>query len=305
MRHIFNGDRSPASRQVNTASVPNSAKSGEQALVQGSLDVSIKPSPVVGPNLSRRKIMNYIVSSAALAAGLPVTTAAARAIDPTLATAPQAAGGTDVGQAIAWVRSMRDDGWVFSFKAQTYRDGQIVPGDPLEVDDYALCRPSPGRPDDTERLIAAMHHQEHWRSAKAALRTAGRTNDPIFAAIDEYDRASAASVAATERLDSATFVVSDHLGRPRGDEDLDWYKRAGLDQLKADFDAARDHYRRAWNALRDVVPTTLSGAASIVQFVLDDAEMGLDVDEEHLAMLRNALRALPPTEKRSDAGRLV
>jgi hypothetical protein len=64
--------------------------------------------------------------------------------------------GKTASPGIAWVRAMHDDGFIFTLKAKTYRNDQVVDGDPNEVDDYAIRKAGSGYSDDTELMIWTM-----------------------------------------------------------------------------------------------------------------------------------------------------
>lgn len=189
---------------------------------------------------------------------------------------------------IAWVRAMHDDGWIFSFKTTSYRNGRVVPGDVLELDDYALCRPDLGRTDDTDQLIAVMRLHDRWSGIKAAQ----RTTDPVLAAIDEHANASRESAASLDQLESGMFAACDLLGQPTSKNDREWFRRAGLSQLRAAHEKASSRYVRSWKALQSSVPVTIAGAAALIRFVIAEADEGLDVEKAHLSMLKNALLVL-------------
>jgi hypothetical protein len=72
----------------------------------------------------------------------------------------------------------------------------------------------------------------------------------------------------------------------------EWYKRNGLEDLRAEVENLSKAEERAGNVLGRIRPTTAAGAGALVAYVRQDAESVEALDSWHRAALANAAKAL-------------
>jgi hypothetical protein len=127
-------------------------------------------------------------------------------------------------------------------------------------------------------------------------------DDPIFEVISEYKRSWRAVAEADEAIDLAAAAGRKRC-RPKNEwpvwvvEDLEGFMAAGQQAVPVELVERRriadDAYHVSIDGLASTVPTTLAGAAAMVEFVLDDdPQWAVGWHEDVMRNLANVLSRL-------------
>lgn len=177
---------------------------------------------------------------------------------------------SDATSAVAWVRDLHADGWIFALKVKNYRGNRIVDGDPDEIDDYAMHRAGGPHVDDTERLIRAIRKREAWAEMKRTV--GGVVSRKMRVAIEGH----AAAWQALEAACRLTDEFGSHFDPVNGDATYSRCERAE---------------GRAFDRLLDIVPRSPNDLAAKGRYlrihVLEKAAAYLS--EEQAARLLTSL----------------